>query len=280
MTPKLFAVLLLAASACAQEPAPPRPPVVLHPTFLQMSDPQFGMFTNNGSFAQETANYEFAIAAANRLKPAFVIVTGDLTNKSGDAAQIAEYKRISAKLDPAIKLFSVPGNHDVGNEPTEKSLTAYRANFGPDYYTFHCGGVTGIVLDSNLEKAPQNAPAEAAKMEAWFKQELAKARTENSGRVIVFQHIPFFLTSPDEPDQYFNIPKEPRARYLKILHQYNVTEVFAGHLHHNSEGHDGALDMVTTGAVGKPLGGKSGIRYIFLNSDGVKHTFYEFGDLR
>ena len=28
--------------------------------FVQMSDPQFGMYTNNHDFAQETANFEFA----------------------------------------------------------------------------------------------------------------------------------------------------------------------------------------------------------------------------
>ena len=44
--------------------------------FLQFSDPQFGMFTADKDFAQETANFEFAIASANRLKPAFVVVTG------------------------------------------------------------------------------------------------------------------------------------------------------------------------------------------------------------
>jgi hypothetical protein len=47
-------------------------------TFVQMSDPQFGMFTKNASFEHETVTLEFAIANANRLKPAFVIVTGDL----------------------------------------------------------------------------------------------------------------------------------------------------------------------------------------------------------
>jgi len=280
MTMKLALILSLAAALFGQEPAPAPTPPAAHPTFLQMSDPQFGMFTNNAGFEQETANFEFAIASANRLKPAFVVVTGDLTNKSADQAQIAEYKRIAGKLNPAIKLFSVPGNHDVGNEPTEKSLTAYRAAYGPDYYTFHCGGITGIVLNSNLEKAPQNVPAEASKMEAWFAAELAKARAENSGRIIVFQHIPLFLKEPDEADQYFNIPKDVRARYLKLLHQFNVTEMFAGHLHHNSEGRDGTLDMVTTGAVGKPLGGKSGIRYVTLTGNEIQHKFYEFGELR
>src|SRR3954451_9563876 len=96
-------------------------------TFIQMSDPQFGMYTKDKDFAHETANFEFAIATANRLKPAFVVITGDLTNKASDAAQTAEYKRIASKLYPAIKLYSVPGNHDVGNEPTKETLAAYRA---------------------------------------------------------------------------------------------------------------------------------------------------------
>jgi hypothetical protein len=62
--------------------------------FIQFSDPQFGMFTNNKDCSQETANFEFAVANANRLKPAFVVITGDLVNKPGDAKQIAEFKRI------------------------------------------------------------------------------------------------------------------------------------------------------------------------------------------
>ena len=34
--------------------------------FFQLSDPQFGMFTDNKDFAQETANFEFAVATINR----------------------------------------------------------------------------------------------------------------------------------------------------------------------------------------------------------------------
>src|SRR5437588_4273520 len=104
--------------------------------FLQMSDPQFGMYTANGEFSQETANFEFAIANANRLRPGFVVVCGDLINKPADPAQTAEYFRIAGKLDPAIKLYNVAGNHDVRDEPTSESLAAYRQKFGPDYYSF------------------------------------------------------------------------------------------------------------------------------------------------
>ena len=60
--------------------------------FLQFSDPQFGMYEENRGFAQETANLEFAVATANRLHPAFVVITGDLINRAGDAGQAADHE--------------------------------------------------------------------------------------------------------------------------------------------------------------------------------------------
>jgi hypothetical protein len=249
-------------------------------TFIQMSDPQFGMYTTNRGFEQETANFEFAIATANRLKPAFVVITGDLINEAADPAQVAEYKRIAAKLAPGIRLFSLPGNHDVGNEPTKETLARYRERFGPDYFTFRVGDIEGFVLNSNLEKGADHVPEEAAKMETWLRTELAKAKQDGVKHLIVFQHIPFFLKDPGEADQYFNIPRETRLRYLKLLHDSGVKQVFAGHYHHNEEGRDGDLDMVTTGPVGKPLeGAKSGIRVVTVTPAGVSHKHYEFGDL-
>jgi predicted phosphodiesterase len=249
-------------------------------TFIQLSDPQFGMYTKDQGFDHETANFEFAIATANRLKPAFVVVTGDLINEPGNALQAAEYQRVAARLDPKIRLFSVPGNHDVENEPTSRSLAAWRARFGPDYYTFRIGDVAGFVLNSNLEKAPQKVPQEAARMERWLQTELAKARQDGVKHLIVFQHISFFLADPNEEDDYFNIPRETRQRYLGILHEYGVRQVFAGHYHRNAWGLDGDLEMVTSGPVGMPLGGgKSGIRVVTVADSGVTHTYYDFGEL-
>src|SRR6476646_8388734 len=145
-------------------------------SFIQMSDPQFGMYAGNKSFEHETANFEFAIAAANRLHPKFVVVTGDLINQAGNAAQAAEYLRIAAKLDPGIRLFNVPGNHDVGNEPTPASLAAYRKLFHHDYYPFRVDDFAGFVLNSSVIAAPAKAEEEAAKQEAWLARELEKAR--------------------------------------------------------------------------------------------------------
>jgi 3',5'-cyclic AMP phosphodiesterase CpdA len=248
--------------------------------FLQMSDPQFGMYSGNQGFVHETANFEFAIATANRLKPAFVVVTGDLINNPGDPAQAAEYKRIAAQLDPAIKLYSVAGNHDVGNEPTAAGLAQYRERFGPDYYSFRAGDMAGFVIDSALEKAPQKVGADAAKQEAWLRAELARAKQEGVRHLVVFQHHPLFLKDPAEPEQYFNIGVETRRRYLALFREFGVEWVFAGHYHRNDYGRDGDLQMITTGPVGKPLdGGKSGMRIVVLKNGAFEQRYVEFGDL-
>ena len=248
--------------------------------FLQMSDPQFGMYSENKDFAQETVNFEFAIATANRLRPNFVVICGDLINQAGDSAQTAEYHRIAAKLDPAIKLYNVAGNHDVGNQPTPASLTAYREKFGADYYRFRSGDLEGFVLNSSLIAAPEQAQAEAGRQEEWLKGELAKARAEGFRYRVIFQHHPWFLESADEPDQYFNIPSVTRKRYLKLFHESGVTHVFAGHYHRNAYGRDRSLEMITSGPVGKFLGNDpSGLRVVTWSDARIDHQYYGLGSI-
>jgi 3',5'-cyclic AMP phosphodiesterase CpdA len=270
LIPGACALSLAAALAFSAEPF----------TFIQMSDPQFGMYAENKSFEHETANFEFAIATANRLRPKFVVVTGDLINRPGDAAQAAEYHRIAAKLDPAIKLYSVAGNHDVGNEPTAATLATYRERFGPDYYSFRVGDFAGFVLDSSLIAAPGKVPEEATKQEKWLRLELEKAKNSGATRLVIFQHHSWFLQDPGEADQYFNIPKETRARYLELFREYGVKYVFAGHYHRNAQGKAGEMEMITTGPVGKPLdNARSGMRIGKVTDGGIEQRYYDFGDL-
>jgi 3',5'-cyclic AMP phosphodiesterase CpdA len=248
--------------------------------FLQMSDPQFGMYTANAGFAQESANLEFGIATANRLHPAFVVMSGDLVNKPGDTAQIEEYLRITHKLDPDVPLYAVAGNHDVGNVPTLESLEAYRKTFGKDYYSFRKGTMEGIVLNSSIIQHPEKVRDEEIKQREWLEAELKKAVAEHVQWIVIFQHIPWFLRTADEPDQYFNIPHEARLRYLKILENSGVRYDFAGHLHQNSIGKDDAVEMVTTGPIGKPLGdGISGMRIVSVSERGLCHHYYGLGNL-
>jgi 3',5'-cyclic AMP phosphodiesterase CpdA len=258
---RFFALFLLAATLPAADLF-----------FIQMSDPQFGMFSENRDFAQETINFDKAIAAANQQKPAFVVVCGDLVNQSGNAAQIAEYQRIAAKLDRAIPLHNVAGNHDVGNEPTPESLAAYRKKFGPDYYAFRHGDFLGLVLNSSLIQHPKGAPAEADKQSKWLEAELKKITPGQP--VAIFQHIPWFLKNDDEPDDYFNIPLGPRTLYLQLFERYHVEYCFAGHYHRNAAGESLNFHITTTGPVGKPLGSDpSGIRIVKVHSGKMTSTY-------
>jgi len=248
--------------------------------FVQLSDPQMGMFSDNRDFAQDAANFEFAVTAINRLRPAFVVITGDLVNKSGDVAQIAEYLRITKKIDTAIPVYSIPGNHDVGNVPSSMGVANYVKIFGPDHYVFKHQGFVGVALNSTVIHTPQYATEELAAQESWLRAELAKAKSGGARHIVVFQHHPWFLASATEPDQYFNIPLVRRTSYLALFRESGVRYLFSGHYHRNAEGHDGVLVNIITGPVGKPLGGaKSGLRVAIVRDDVIEHRYYELGDL-
>jgi serine/threonine-protein phosphatase CPPED1 len=246
--------------------------------FVQLSDPQLGMYAKDANTLEEEANLGFVVATVNRLKPAFVVVCGDLVNKGGDAQQIRSYQQLVKGIDSTIPVYNVAGNHDVGNEPTPEKLAQYRKSFGKDYYTFDAGGIRGIVLDSSLIQFPQNAPEEAAAQEKWLVDQLQSARRSAVKHLFVFQHISYFLQSADEPDQYFNIPIATRRRYLALFHQYGVNAIFCGHYHRNAYGRDAEIEMITTGPVGMPLGrDQSGIRAVRVWDGGMEHHYYELG---
>jgi 3',5'-cyclic AMP phosphodiesterase CpdA len=248
--------------------------------FIQLSDPQLGMFTENKDFVQDAANFEFAVAAVNRLKPAFVVITGDLVHRPGDAAQIAEYRRIVAKIDPAITVYNVAGNHDVQNVPTPESVEAYAKIFGPDRFTFRHRGLVGIVLNSSVIHSPEKTAQQLAAQEAWLRAELERAKGENAKHIVIFQHHPWFLKSAGEADEYFNIPVARRAFYLALFRQFGVRYLFCGHYHRNAEAREGELENITSGPVGKPLGGaKSGLRVAIVRDDRIEHRYYDLGDL-
>src|SRR5262245_520761 len=179
--------------------------------FIQLSDPQFGMYTADKDFGQETANFEFAVATVNRLRPAFVVITGDLVNRSGDAAQIAEFQRILRRVDSTIPVYNVAGNHDVENVPTPAALAAYTNQFGPDHYTFRPGQFVGVGLNASVIHSPQQATNQLVAQERWLRTELERARQSQAQPTVIFAHHPWFLKAADEPDEYFNIPRERRA---------------------------------------------------------------------
>ncbi|HWQ53456.1 MAG TPA: metallophosphoesterase [Bryobacteraceae bacterium] len=268
-----FLILLFAGWAPAQ---------VTEPFFfIQATDPQFGYSARKlDDFRQETANFEFLIATANRLRPAFVVVTGDLTNRASNPGQVAEYLRIAAKLDKSIPIYNAPGNHDIGDTVAPDHLANYRKTFGPDYYTFRHGGAAFFVLNSCVISNPQRVPGELEKQERWLREELEKARQDGVRPLMVFQHHPWFLSSADEADQYTNILQDRRKRFLALFREYGVSHVFAGHLHRNVPAKDGGIEMTTTAAIGQARGkDRAGFRVVIVRPDSVEHQYHDMGSV-
>lgn len=266
----LFFVLLSGISAVdAKKPDNPY-------FFIQISDPQFGFSDNNKGFKEETYLYEKAVAKINRLKPDFVVITGDLVNNVSDRSQIEEFKRITAKIDKRIPVYYSPGNHDIGQSVTQKDVDSFISDYGYDRFSFKHKKSLFIGLNSSVIKS-KTIPLEQDQF-AWLKKQLLKGR--KAKHVIVFCHHPFFINAFDEKEEYFNVPAETRNRYFSLFKENNVDAVFAGHLHNNGYARYGDIEMVTTSAVGKPLGkAPSGLRIVKVYTDKIENVYYGLDEI-
>jgi serine/threonine-protein phosphatase CPPED1 len=241
--------------------------------FVQLADPQL-------EHAMDTANFEYAVAEINHLRPAFVVICGDLVENAGNVREIYEYFRIVSKIDPDIPVYNVPGNHDVENTPTKSLLEQYRFRFGEDYYSFRSGPLYGIVLNSTLIKDHTNVPMDFEAQENWLTRELAKAQSSGARHIVIFQHHPYFVAHASEDDAYWNIPREQRSVYLKMLRNAGVRYVFGGHLHRDVKVRDDGVEMLVAGAVSWPLGGAStGVGIAIVRDGEIEWRFYPFGKL-
>lgn len=213
-------------------------------------------------------------------KPKFLIICGDMVNslpgEKDHDAQVAEHKKLFQRLDKNIPLVCVCGNHDVGDEPTPQTIASYRKDFGPDYFSFAVDGVLMIVANSQYMWKRGKVPKLAAEFDKWFESTLQQVKRYK--HAIVFQHIPFFLNDPNEPDEYIDM--ETRMKYLKMLHKYGVHTVFSGHYHWNAGGRWRDIEQVVTTAVGAQWrDDKSGIRVVKVTRDAVNHKFYDLDSI-
>ena len=202
-----------------------------------------------------------------------------MVNDPADEAQVAELYRVSGGLSAAIPLYRVSGNHDSSEDdhitPTSDSLARYRELFGDDIYSFVEGGVKFIVINSTVVHTPREVQAEYRRQIDWLEAELVSARDGSAEKVIVLSHHPLFLEHPDEPDLYFNVPRDNRRPVTQLLEAHGVDAVFAGHMHQNNYARAGNMLMIASGSVGYPLGSDpSGYRMVTVSNKGIDHRYY------
>ena len=231
--------------------------------FLQLSDPQFGFMDNNKSISAETEAMNKAVTAINQLKPPFVVITGDFVNNSKSKEQIAAYKSMIAQIDSSVKVYMIPGNHDIG-KVSRASIDNYKKNYGETHFSFRYGDCTFIGIDSNIIKEEDKEREEV--QFKWLEQELQK--TKDARFKFVFTHCSVFLKQMDEPVNYSNFSLPMREKYVRLFQKYGVNAIFAGHLHNNAYGKVGNMEMITIGPVGKVLGtGYQGMNLVKVYPD-------------
>ena len=236
-------------------------------TFVQMSDTQIGFIDQSPAYAHSDSLFKAAVEAVNALKPAYVIVTGDLVDNPNNPEQDAVYQARIAEVEAPV--YALPGNHDYYGFTLEKQA-AYIAHRGYDRFSFQDKGCAFIGMDSNCIK-DEVEEAEQAQWE-WLAKELGKAR--DCRYTFVFLHCPVIRERIDESEDYFNFSLEKRRKYIDLFKASGVDIVFAGHTHQEFDSVVEGIRFVAAGPVGNALGhGTPGYNVVKVSAEGVEVTY-------
>jgi len=242
--------------------------------FVQLADTQLGFTNSNRDMDPEIRNFTKAVDYINRLKPAFVLISGDMVSTAHDTKQIRAFWRVAKGIRSDVPLYLVPGNHDLGPTKAE-DIRSYCRLFGDDHYSFSYNGTEFIILNACLI-CDAGADSEMRTVQRkWFEERLSAARNNKAQHIFVCTHQSWFISSPDEADGYQNIPLAQRRDYLKLMDRFGVDFALAGHFHQNAVVHSGALEMITTAPLSLAFGNDSvGFRVFHVYKDHVKHDYY------
>ncbi len=273
--------------------------------FIQMADPQFGLFSHLSGkneldiknlqkrdiFIKKTPkiydlNNEIqllrsSIKIINSLNPKFVVICGDMINNLDNENQITTFSKEISKINNHIKVYYVPGNHDIAydyKQPTLESIKEYKNIFGKDYYSFVKGRIRFILINSTIFKSANTLRSYALEQLSFIEKESNLAKKYNQ-KIIIFSHHPLFINNINEEDNEWSINKDFRKKILESTMSNGLLANFAGHMHRNNIAFFEDLEIITTGPVGLyhgPYGeGVSGIRKVGINDITISHSYIE-----
>ena len=186
-----------------------------------------------------TDNFHRISEYIDATRPDLVVNSGDL---AWDAPTNPDDFEFARELHDALAspCRPLPGNHDVGDNPTklgpapaapvtEQSLQAFRSRFGEDRWRFEAAGWCFVGLNSMVMNTGLASEAEQFD---WLASQLSGA----GGRpVALFLHKPLFLNAPDDPELAATairyIPEPSRSRLLEMLGAVDLRLVASGHVH-------------------------------------------------
>lgn len=198
----------------------------VHLTDLHVGDPSVKddhLFSDTGT----TLRTILQAVATVQPKPAFVVVSGDLTNR-GDIASYRELRRLfdEAALDMPI-LWAI-GNHDTRPGFYEGLLDRRTDVEAPYFHDRVIAGIHVIVLDTSIPGKP-GGNIEPEQFD-WLQDRLY-AHPELR-KLIVMHHAP--ALDFDNPSlEWESITFADTARLEEMLAPHHVLGIMSGHMHYD-----------------------------------------------
>ena len=193
--------------------------------FLHFGDTQLA--AGSGKLAAQKARFAEAVRQANELKPAFVVIAGDLVG----ARTPPEWAAFDEVLEQfKVPVFLIPGNHDT---PDPKTREAYVKKYGKDFYEFTYNNSRFVFLNSEFIRPAFAKLPLAAEQWKFLEDTLDDANKQGNAHIFIVTHCPpyYKLGEIRGGNAYFVWPPADRKRLLALARKHKV-EVFAcGHLH-------------------------------------------------
>jgi 3',5'-cyclic AMP phosphodiesterase CpdA len=161
----------------------------------------------------------------------------------------------------AVNCRFLPGNHDIGDNPTlvgappsrpvsEASRQAFLSIFGEDRWRFEAAGWCFVGLNSLIMNT--GLACEAEQFE-WLATQLSSL---NAKPLALFLHKPLFLNAPTDPELAASsiryVPQPARARLIEMFRAADLRLVANGHLHQRRDftlGHTRHIWAPSTGFI-------------------------------
>jgi len=180
----------------------------------------------------------------------FVVNTGDMVFDGSPVKYSFYLKQIKRFRVP---LLVVPGNHDVEDHGTEN----YIEIFGPLYYSFQFGDAYFIILNNSNEEKIDSYQM------WWLEEELEKSQAYKY--CFLLMHVPIYdprLKYDQQPGHSMK-NLENAKKLLSLIENYNVTMIFAGHIHGYFRGYWEKVPYIITGGAGAELFGTNPEHYFY-----------------
>jgi 3',5'-cyclic AMP phosphodiesterase CpdA len=213
-------------------------------TFLQMSDSHVGFDKKANPDALGTLREAVAKVKAMRMKPSFIIHTGDITHLS----KREEFDNADKVYgETGLQLYYVPGEHDMIDEGQGKAyLDRYgKGTTGAGWYSFDDHGVHFIGLVNVVNLQAGGLGNLGAEQLAWLEADL-KGKS-NGTPIVVFAHIPLQVLYRE-----WGWGTEDGTQAFALLKRFGSVTILNGHIHQLAQKVEGNLTFHTATSTAFP----------------------------